>query len=360
MLTTTDQSAVSALESATSAAVTAFFAIPEDARPDACAFVGQHLVANAPGVAKEFKESGQAWLVEELRRLTPAQAEAASAAAKHMEDVAAKMQSVPAAERHAGAREGKVVDWALHAWEAFGGGVDVLMQHTPLVDLEYLVKLTELGGVMPAGRQRMPKAAFITEENVWRLMHWVENPRGQHTINYKHALPILVFSYPWLDWWHPDRKGAQMRRVLPILQAMLKEAKRDSPFGTVGVMIDFMCLPQKPFSTAAEEAQFKTSLTNINQWYFHKYLYTLLITPPPPEGADYTNTRLHSQRGWCAFERAASMVTKAAQRLLDFGHYRGAAEFSRGVETGLWQVASGWLGGEDGRVWSRVLRERVG
>ena len=47
MLTVADQSAVSALESATSAAVTAFFAIPEDARPDACAFVGQHLLANA-------------------------------------------------------------------------------------------------------------------------------------------------------------------------------------------------------------------------------------------------------------------------------------------------------------------------
>ena len=42
MLTAADRSAVSALESATSAAVTAFFAIPEDARPDACAFVGQH------------------------------------------------------------------------------------------------------------------------------------------------------------------------------------------------------------------------------------------------------------------------------------------------------------------------------
>ena len=37
-----------------------------------------------------------------------------------MEDVAAKMQR--AGERHAGAREGKVVDWALHAWEAFGVG----------------------------------------------------------------------------------------------------------------------------------------------------------------------------------------------------------------------------------------------
>ena len=87
----------------------------------------------------------------------------------------------------------------------------------------------------------MPPAAFITTQNVWRLKLW-------NKARPKYALGVLVLSYPWLDWFHPDRLGAQLRRLLPFLKAMLAEAKRDSPHCTVGVMIDFLCLPQKPFA----------------------------------------------------------------------------------------------------------------
>ena len=66
-----------------------------------------------------------------------------------------------------------------------------------------------------------------------------------------------------MDWYHPDRLGAQLRTLLPFMQAMLDEAKRDSPHCTVGVMIDFLCLPQKPFSSEAMGAGVKVSLTNM-------------------------------------------------------------------------------------------------
>ena len=62
----------------------------------------------------------------------------------------------------------------------------------------------------------------------------------------------------------PDRLGAQLRRLLPFLKAMLAEAKRDSPHCTVGVMIDFLCLPQKPFATEEDGARVKVSLKAIN------------------------------------------------------------------------------------------------
>ena len=136
--------------------------------------------------------------------------------------------------------------------------------------------------------------SFITERNVWRLKLWNKSKP-------KYALGVLVLSYPWLDWFHPDRLGAQLRRLLPFLKAMLAEAKRDSPHCTVGVMIDFLCLPQKPFATEEDGARFGVSLKAINAWYFHKYTTTLLVTNPPPEGADYSNTRLHRDRGWCFF-----------------------------------------------------------
>ena len=54
------------------------------------------------------------------------------------------------------------------------------------------------------------------------------------------------------------------------------------------------------------------------------------MTTPPPEGADYSNTRLHRDRGLCFFEQAASMVVKHRSCLLDFGAYKGATEFGNG------------------------------
>ena len=69
------------------------------------------------------------------------------------------------------------------------------------------------------------------------------------------------------------------------------------------------------------------------------------MTNPPPEGADYSNTRLHRDRGWCFFEQAASMVVKYAICLLDFGAYEGATEFgdlrNDGPGTCLGQMKAG-------------------
>ena len=253
----------------------------------------------------------------ELRRLTPEQEAAAAKAAQRIGEVAAVAEAAPEEER---------ADAGL--WAAWGGGtIEPLLEHTPLIDLEYLVALAEGDGVMPCGRQNVPPAAVITKRNLWRLKLW-----GKATD--KSSLGVLVLSYPWLDWFHPDRLGAQLRRLLPFLKAMLASAKRDSPHCTVGVMIDFLCLPQKPFATEEDGARFKVSLKAINAWYFHRFTYTLLVTNPPPEGADYSNTRLHRDRGWCFFEQAASMVVKMSWCLLDFGAYEGATEFGDLVNDG--------------------------
>ena len=274
-----------------------------------------------------------------LRRLTPEQEAAAAKAAQRIWEVAAEAEAAPAEER--AAAEGGPDE----LWDFYGGGaIESLVEHTPLIDLEYVVALAEGGGVMPCGRQNVPPAAFITKRNLWRLKLWA---KGRH----KASLGVLVLSYPWLNWFHPDRLGAQLRRLLPFLKAMLAEAKRDSPHCTVGVMIDFLCLPQKPFATEEDGARFGVSLKAINAWYFHKYTYTLLVTAPRPEGAVYSDyMRLHPgwcffDRGWCFFEQAASMVVKDNRCLLDFGAYKGAAEFGDGrfpgQETCLGQMEAG-------------------
>ena len=272
----------------------------------------------APGAVQLAVEAAEQRAAElaELRRLTPEQEAAAARAAQRIEEVAAAAEAAPEEERAPATWDDGRELWAIYG----GGAIEPLLEHTPLIDLEYLVALAEGGGVMPCGRQNVPPAAFITKRNLWRLKLWGK-------VRIKESLGVLVLSYPWLDWFHPDRLGAQLRRLLPFLKAMLAEAKRDSPHCTVGVMIDFLCLPQKPFATEEDGARFGVSLKAINAWYFHKCTYTLLVTNPPPEGADYSNTRLHRDRGWCFFEQAASMVVKDGRCLLDFGAYEGATEF---------------------------------
>ena len=46
-----------------------------------------------------------------------------------------------------------------------------------------------------------------------------------------------------------------MRRLLPIFRVLLAFAQ-ESQHCTVGVMIDFRCLPQKPFASDAEKSRF--------------------------------------------------------------------------------------------------------
>ena len=61
--------------------------------------------------------------------------------------------------------------------------------------------------------------------------------------------------------------GAQLRMLLPFLEAMLAEAQADSPHCTVGVMVDFVCLPQVPRETEADRLGFTRSLNNMFEWY---------------------------------------------------------------------------------------------
>jgi len=155
-------------------------------------------------LAAETAEQRAAKL-SELRRLTLEQEAAAAKAAQRIGEVAAAAEAAPEEERAAATMYDGQEKWAIYG----GGAIEPLLEHTPLIDLEYLVALAEGDGVMPCGRQNVPPAAFITKSNLWRLKLWGK-ARG------KLSLGVLVLSYPWLDWFHPDRLGAQLRRLLPF------------------------------------------------------------------------------------------------------------------------------------------------
>ena len=250
--------------------------------------------------------------VLELRRLTPTQAAAAAEAAARQEARVEKLKAVPDAERK------PKRNWT----ECGGGAIAQLMEKTPLIDLEWVIDLIELGGTVPRC-QDVPNAAVLTTSTVWRLAIAADFCE----------LPVLVLSYPWLDFWHPDRLGAQLRGLLKVFKAYLNYVRRHSPHGTVGLMMDFLCLPQKPFTTDAERARFGESLHSINEWYFHPCTNVLVVSTPPPEGAKYTNTRLHEARGWCYFEKCAAMAVKNYDCLWDVA---GLADLPNGKDHFLW------------------------
>ena len=237
--------------------------------------------------------------VLELRRLTPTQAAAAAEAAARQEARVEKLKAVPDAERKPKGDD---------EWTTSGGGaIAQLMEKTPLIDLEWVIDLIELGGTVPRC-QDVPSAAVLTASTVWRLAIAADVCQ----------LPVLVLSYPWLDFWHPDRLGAQLRGLLKLFKAYLEYVRgKHGPHCTVGLMMDFLCLPQKPFTTDAERARFGESLHSINEWYFHPCTCVLVVSTPPPEGAKYTNTRLHEARGWCYFEKCAAMAVKDESCLWD-------------------------------------------
>ena len=275
---------------------------PAKPEPGSVAFaetgeVGEQRIAEPGPVAfAETGEAGERRIVDlldspnpdvlELRRLTPAQAAAAAEAAAMQEARVEKLKAVTDAERKPKGDD--------DLWTKGGGGaIAQLMETTPLIDLEWVIDLIELGGTVPRC-QDVPNAAVLTASTVWRLAIGADFQQ----------LPVLVLSYPWLDFWHPDRLGAQLRGLLKLFKAYLKFLRgKHGPHCTVGLMMDFLCLPQKPFTTDAERARFGESLHSINEWYFHPCTTVLVVSTPPPEGAKYTNTRLHEARGWCYFEK---------------------------------------------------------
>lgn len=280
--------------------------------------------------------------LKELRLLTTEQDLATVDAAQHIRDVAKAAEESPAEERAAATNGNGVL------WDQYDGRTIVsLIEHTPLIDLEYLVALAEGGGIMPCGRQHVPAEALITEHNLWRLKLWGKRRDKQ-------SLGVLAISWAWLDWYHPDRDGAQLCRLLPFMKAMLASAKEDSPHCTVGVMIDFLCLPQKPFATPEDSVRSSVSLKAISCWYFHKFAYTLLVSKAPAVGVNYSASptgkgqrrllvgkrtkarqvpdRDSPARGWILPHQAKHAREGHWVRLLDFEAYQGATEFG-GSET---------------------------
>ena len=148
--------------------------------------------------------------------LTAAQRRAAIKAAASAKDRRRAADSASAADKAAPVQS---------QWTRAGGrAIEALLDSVDLVDAKYLLALGEAGGIVPSW-QDCPSEARINAETLWQLQLW-------GFIN----LPVLVLSYPWLDKAHPDRLGETLRRILPVLRALLAKAAEYGTHCTIGVL----------------------------------------------------------------------------------------------------------------------------
>ena len=184
-------------------------------------------------------------------------------------------------------------------WREHGGDeLGQMLQYLDLVDARYLLALHDHGGNLPCWGA-LPDTARINRANMWRLFGW--EARG--------CLGVLVVSYPWLDYDHPDPEGEILARLVPVLRTMLPLCGGDAY--TVGVLIDYASLPQ-PTRTHAELTKFRLGLRALPMWLAHPYVPVLLVSGALPSGAEYKNTRKVEERGWCDFERRVASLSKSA------------------------------------------------
>uniref|UniRef100_A0A7S1LZN2 Uncharacterized protein n=1 Tax=Alexandrium catenella TaxID=2925 RepID=A0A7S1LZN2_ALECA len=185
------------------------------------------------------------------------------------------------------------------------GSLEALLDSVDLIDLGYIIENAEAGFPVPRW-QDVPHGARINRSNIHRIQDCIS----------PYALSILVLSYPWLDPQHPDKDLATMKRMLPCLKAFHQGATKIGEGRTVGLMMDYPCLPQKSITgeddrTDEEKARFKRGLGTINEWYKHPYTTVLVCdVDMPGEESGHTNLRPYAQRGWCSFEFRASCLVK--------------------------------------------------
>ena len=203
--------------------------------------------------------------------------------------------------------------WVKDGSKEMGGPeLEPLLAHTTLINVDWLVDfadrkvMPEREGVVPAWQQ-LPSEAIVSLTQLRQT-------------TYIGGLPVAVLSYGWAAKHHPDPTGEQLRRMLPALRSMKNFKNSSSSFKvpTWGLVWDFMSLPQRGYTTKYDAdhedrtdyqlKRFIKGLKQINVWYGHAYVTTLVCDWPMPAGAQ--NPHPIDVRGWCVFERHLSSIVK--------------------------------------------------
>jgi len=278
-------------------------------------------------------------------------------------------------------------------WDALEGGALVQAGDVRLLRLTWLMDLANptttvhqaYGGVLPR-RQDLPEEAFMSVEElkgmersggrgtdkskmnqeigllssgniltgIYRILASITAKKN----NVDGLLPIIAVSYCWLDIWHPDAEGEQLKLLIKRLGELnggrgLLAACRAYGYADMGVFLDWGSLYQKDPKLwkawmndvrllkqsdeelaasrtegkrlVAERAAYDNSRDELQKaafgrglkhtmdlWYGHSGTTVVLLTMLPhklPKGFD--TSRTYDSRGWTTFERCSAELAKS-------------------------------------------------
>ena len=201
-------------------------------------------------------------------------------------------------------------------WARNGGtSMERLLSSTPLLDAQYLLALAEHGGILPPFEE-VPMSAQLDEDTVWRLRCWPANS----------SLPALCVSMPYigLSKAHPDPSGTQLQQLVPVLKALLHEARRDKALkhATIGVFVPYSCcLPAE--SPVVAEDLVAGGLENRVDWFTHPCTHALLLN-----GGGGGESSSYGSGGWQIVEEAAACLVKYSPNLWETASYAGGETYA--------------------------------
>ena len=189
-------------------------------------------------------------------------------------------------------------------WTRNGGAsAESLLPSAPLLDAHYLLALADAGGILPP-YEEVPQSARLDASSVWRLRCWPASS----------SLPILAVSMPSLDPAHPDPDGAQLQRLVPVMRAMLTEARRDKALthATVGVLVPYCsCVPRASPAFDADDGAWRAlrhaAVQHRIAWFAHPCTHVLLLGREAGGAA--------AESGWPAVEEGAACLVKYSPNL---------------------------------------------
>uniref|UniRef100_A0A7S0ZUJ6 Uncharacterized protein n=1 Tax=Noctiluca scintillans TaxID=2966 RepID=A0A7S0ZUJ6_NOCSC len=228
-------------------------------------------------------------------------------------------------------------------WEEYGGKeLELHLSYTTLINVRWMLRFAK--GEVSSWEfrdERVPggssESLRVAGRNCNKMPAWQQlPPDGSAEVvleqleasRMEYGLPIGVLSYGWCGRSHPDEQGVHLQRLIPLLEAIVRECDCVGPDFTWGIVWDFASLPQRGYSKGFDAAQedrselevgrFRCGLFNINEWYAARFTHVFVLDGPMPQGS--LNMREpflasgfgeeESGRGWCIFERRLSSLIK--------------------------------------------------
>jgi len=145
-------------------------------------------------------------------------------------------------------------------WAEYGGKeMELHLSYTTLINVRWMLRFAK--GEVPSWEfrdERVPggssESLRVPGRDCYKIPAWQQlPPDGSAEVvleqleasRMEYGLPIGVLSYGWCGRSHPDEQGVHLQRLVPLLEAIVRECDCVGPDFTWGLVWDFASMPQR-------------------------------------------------------------------------------------------------------------------